>query len=33
MSTDVGDTIFDPFGGAGTTYITAEKLNKGNGLE
>jgi len=24
LSTNVGDVIFDPFGGAGTTYITAE---------
>ena len=34
MSTDVGDTIFDPFGGAGTTYITAEiKQRKWIGIE
>jgi len=24
MATDPGDTVFDPFGGAGTTYVAAE---------
>lgn len=34
MSSNIGDTIFDPFGGAGTTYITAEiKQRKWIGVE
>ena len=28
MSSNEGDTIFDPFGGSGTTYITAELKNR-----
>lgn len=28
MSSDEGDLIFDPFGGAGTTYIVAEMKNR-----
>lgn len=34
MASNIGDTIFDPFGGAGTTYITAEiKQRKWIGVE
>ncbi|MEA5535080.1 site-specific DNA-methyltransferase [Crocosphaera sp. XPORK-15E] len=34
MASDEGDTIFDPFGGAGTTYIVAEmKHRKWLGIE
>lgn len=28
MSTNTGDTVFDPFGGSGTTYIVAELLGR-----
>lgn len=28
MSTEEGDTVFDPFGGSGTTYAVAELLNR-----
>ena len=28
LSTDVGDTVLDPFGGAGTTYVAAEYLKR-----
>lgn len=28
MSTNIGDVVFDPFGGSGTTYIVAELLNR-----
>lgn len=34
MASNVGDIIFDPFGGAGTTYVTAEiKRRKWIGIE
>jgi site-specific DNA-methyltransferase (adenine-specific) len=34
MSTDEGDLVFDPFGGAGTTYMTAElKRRRWLGIE
>ncbi len=34
MSTEEGDTVFDPFGGSGTTYVTAElKGRKWVGVE
>lgn len=28
MSSDAGDTVFDPFGGSGTTYAVAEHLHR-----
>lgn len=28
MSTNEGDTVFDPFGGSGTTYVVAELLHR-----
>lgn len=28
ISTDQGDTVFDPFGGSGTTYAVAERLHR-----
>lgn len=28
ISTDEGDTVFDPFGGSGTTYAVAERLHR-----
>lgn len=34
LSTDVGDLVFDPFGGAGTTYMAAElKVRRWLGIE
>jgi len=28
MSTNEGDTVFDPFGGSGTTFAVAQMLNR-----